>query len=127
MKYLFVAVLLICALVAEAQVTAQWRGPERDGIYQGENLLTQWPADGPAMLWNAQGIGTGYSSAVCDGKSIFVTGMKGKEDVMTCLSTEGKTIWQTPMGEAFDGPFPDTRTTPTVDGDRVYEIGRAHV
>ncbi len=26
---------------------AQWRGPERDGIYPDKGLLKQWPAEGP--------------------------------------------------------------------------------
>jgi outer membrane protein assembly factor BamB len=48
--------------------------------------------------------------------------MKDSKDVMTCLSLDGKTLWQTPIGDAWSGPFPDTRTTPTVDGDQVYAI-----
>ncbi len=122
MKHLILSICLLITLSTTAQITAQWRGPNRDGIYPATNLPEQWPADGIPMLWSAEGIGTGYSSAVCDGKNIFVTGMKDSKDVMTCLSLDGKILWQTPIGEAWSGPFPDTRTTPTVDGERVYAI-----
>ncbi|MEI6436375.1 MAG: PQQ-binding-like beta-propeller repeat protein [Bacteroidota bacterium] len=122
MKNLTAIIFMLVALHATAQITAQWRGPERNGIFPGNNLPEQWPADGPAMLWSAEGIGKGYSSAVSDGKNIFVTGMKEKMDVMSCLSMDGKILWQTPVGDAWNGPFPETRTTPTVDGDRVYAI-----
>ncbi|MCX6277736.1 MAG: PQQ-like beta-propeller repeat protein [Bacteroidetes bacterium] len=122
MKHLTAIIFMLIALHSTAQITAQWRGPNRDGIFPGNNLPDQWTADGPAMLWSAEGIGKGYSSAVSDGKNIFVTGMKEKMDVMTCLSMDGKILWQTPIGEAWNGPFPETRTTPTVDGDRVYAI-----
>ncbi|MCK9203580.1 MAG: hypothetical protein M0P58_03965 [Bacteroidales bacterium] len=59
-----------------SQVNAQWRGPERSDIYPGKGLLTSWPEKGPALLWPASDIGKGYSSAVCDGNAIYVTGMK---------------------------------------------------
>ena len=36
-----------------------WRGPNRDGISPETGLLTEWPADGPPLLWTANGIGTG--------------------------------------------------------------------
>ncbi len=122
MKHLFCLCFLLVTLNLSAQVSAQWRGTERDGIYPGDGLAEKWPAEGPAMLWSAEGIGTGYSSAVSDGKQIFVTGKKESQDMMTCLSTDGKILWQTKFGPAWDGPFPETRTTPTVDGDRVYAI-----
>ena len=122
MKHLTLIICLLITLHATAQINAQWRGPNRDGIYQATNLPEQWPAEGIPLLWSAEGIGTGYSSAVCNGKNIFVTGMKDSKDVMSCLSLDGKIVWQTPIGDAWSGPFPDTRTTPTVDGERVYAI-----
>lgn len=105
-----------------SQITAQWRGPGRDGIYPATGFKTPWPENGPELLWSAQGIGTGYSSAVADQEHIFITGMKDKLDVMSCFSMDGKLLWQTTIGPSFDGSFPDTRTTPAVDGDRVYAI-----
>lgn len=128
MKKFLVVACLVFSVHTFAQITAQWRGPERSGAYPAAGLVDTWPAGGPATLWSAEGIGTGYSSAVADSSQIYVTGMKGTKDVMTCLSLDGKTRWQTEVGPAFDGPFPDTRTTPTVDGDRVYTItGLGHV
>ena len=32
----------------------------------------------------------------------------------------GKILWQTPMGRAWNGSFPESRATPTVEGNRVY-------
>ena len=34
----------------------QWRGPARDGKAVGEQLLTEWPAEGPKLLWMAGGM-----------------------------------------------------------------------
>ena len=122
MKYLFFLCFLILSLHVNAQVFAQWRGPERDGTYPENNLREEWPANGPSMLWSADGIGTGFSSPVSDGNNIFVTGLMKKMDVLSCLTMNGKIIWQTPFGDAWDGSFPETRTTPTIEGGRAYVI-----
>lgn len=37
--------------IATVSAQSQWRGPNRDGIYPEPNLLKEWPADGPKMLW----------------------------------------------------------------------------
>jgi len=104
------------------QSSAQWRGPDRSGVYAETGLLKEWPADDPVMLWSAEGIGKGFSSAVSDGKAVYVTGMKDSTDVLTAISTEGKILWQTPFGPSWSGSFPDTRCTPTVDGDFIYLV-----
>src|SRR5262249_8790211 len=31
----------------------QWRGPHRDGVIHAPDLLTEWPDNGPAQLWQA--------------------------------------------------------------------------
>jgi outer membrane protein assembly factor BamB len=105
-----------------SQVTAQWRGPERNGIYQETGLLKVWPESGPAMVWSATGIGSGFSSVVCDGKNIYTTGMISAKDVLSAFSLDGKLLWQTPFGNSWTGSFPDTRTTPTVEGENIYVI-----
>jgi outer membrane protein assembly factor BamB len=121
-KTIFSFYLLFLCYTGFSQVTAQWRGPQRDGIYPETGLLKVWPAEGPKLLWSAQGFGTGYSSAACDGKNIYVTGMINSKDVLTALTLDGKILWQTPYGASWTGSFPDTRGTPTVDGDKIYLV-----
>jgi outer membrane protein assembly factor BamB len=122
MKILFTFFVFFLFSAVSAQVPAQWRGPERDGVYPGTGLLSAWPADGPPLSWSVAGLGTGYSSAVSDGKSVYVTGMKDDQDVLTALTPEGKVKWQVPFGPSWNKSFPDTRCTPTVDGDRIYVV-----
>ncbi|MFN3486986.1 MAG: polyvinylalcohol dehydrogenase, partial [Planctomycetota bacterium] len=38
----------------------QWRGPRRDGISGETGLLPRWPAEGPRLLWKAEGLGRGW-------------------------------------------------------------------
>jgi outer membrane protein assembly factor BamB len=41
---------------------------------------------------------------------------------MYCLDTQGHFQWKTPFGAAYTKSFPESRTTPTVDGDKVYAV-----
>lgn len=122
MKTILIILLTFNFITGFTQITAQWRGAGRDGIYPSEGVATEWPAEGPEMVWQTSGIGTGYASAVADDAQIYVTGKKEDKDVMTSLSLDGKILWQTTVGPAFDGSYPESRSTPTVDGDRVYAI-----
>ena len=118
---IIISVFLITALTF-SQSISQWRGPQRDGIYPETGLLSVWPEDGPELLWSADDIGKGYSSAVSDGKTVFVTGMKGQSDYLTALDLSGKILWQTEFGPSWTGSFPESRCTPTVEGDYVYVL-----
>jgi outer membrane protein assembly factor BamB len=103
----------------------QWRGPNRDGISKETGLLTQWPAEGPPLVWKATGAGTGYSSLAISGGRIFTMGVRqGRENVIAFDVNTGKEVWATPHGGVFkndrgDGP----RGTPTVDGNRLFALG----
>jgi len=123
MKKLFVLLLpLFLTLNIAAQVISQWRGPNRDGVYPETGLLTRWPAEGPALLWSAPGIGKGYSSAVTDGKVLFVTGMKDSTDYLTSMNLKGEILWQVPFGPSWNSSFPETRCTPTLADGSVYVL-----
>jgi outer membrane protein assembly factor BamB len=102
----------------------QWRGPERTGISQETGLLKQWPPSGPAALWSGAGLGEGYGSMAVKGNQLFVQGLKGRDSVVTSLGrTDGKILWTRVIGPGRDndrGPGP--RSTPTVDGDRVFVL-----
>lgn len=107
--------------VIEAQ-SAQWRGPNRDGTYTETPLLNQWPEDGPAKLFVTKDIGKGYSSAVATKELIYVTGIKDTIEYLTALDHTGKMIWQQPYGRCWHKTFPESRCTPTVDGNMIYVL-----
>lgn len=101
---------------------AQWRGPLRNGIYPDSSLLKQWPEDGPEKLFVTKGIGKGYSSTVATKDFLYVTGIKDTIEYLTALDHNGNTIWQKPFGRCWHNTFPESRCTPTVDGDRIYVL-----
>lgn len=102
--------------------SAQWRGANRDGKYTDTSLLNQWPEEGPEKLFVAEDIGKGYSSAVATKDFIYVTGIKDTLEYLTALDHSGKIVWQQPYGRCWHKTFPESRCTPTVDGDRVYVL-----
>jgi len=103
----------------------QWRGPKRDGISGERGLLKDWPAAGPPVAWRATGSGTGYSSFSAAKGRLYTLGARtGTEYLMAYDAESGKKLWEIPHGRRFsndqgDGP----RSTPTVDGDRLYTFG----
>jgi len=121
---------LVTAAVTTAAASAaddwpQWRGPRRDGVSAESGLLKQWPPSGPPLAWQATGAGQGYSSFAVSGGRLFSLGARqGTEHVFALDAASGKRLWDVTNGQRFqndrgDGP----RSTPTVDGDRVYVFG----
>jgi outer membrane protein assembly factor BamB len=102
----------------------QWRGPLRNGISSETGLSKQWPANGPAVAWKISNLGEGYGSVSLKGDRLYVQGTSGAASAVFCLNrADGKAIWSTSLGphlkqDKGNGP----RSTPTLDGDRVYVL-----
>ena len=121
------AALALCASVTMQALEdwPQWRGPHRDGLSAEKNLLKSWPQGGPPLAWKAGGAGEGYSSFAVAGGRIFTLGARGDREYVVALdAATGKRLWEVDHGRRFtndrgDGP----RSTPTVDGGRLYVFG----
>jgi outer membrane protein assembly factor BamB len=120
MKYIlwsFCLLFLAFNLVAQP---VQFRGPARDGHFPEQGLLKTWPEEGPALLLETENIGKGWSTPVLTDEKIYVTGMIDTLDYLTALDMQGNILWQTSYGRSWNQSFPDTRSTPVVDADRIY-------
>jgi outer membrane protein assembly factor BamB len=103
----------------------QWRGPNRDSICTEKGLLTQWPAEGPKLLWQSKSIGLGYSTPVIANGRIYAMSWRGDQDgVWAANEADGNELWFTKIGEADKKiGYPDgSRCSPTVDGNRLYAL-----
>jgi len=100
----------------------QYNGPHRDNTSTETGLLKQWPAGGPKLLWTARGIGEGYSTVAVAGGLIYITGNVGRDTVITALDLDGKVTWRARNGPAYRRDKPGTRSTPTIDGGRLYHM-----
>jgi outer membrane protein assembly factor BamB len=106
----------------------QWRGTNRDGSSNETGLLKEWPKDGPKLLWQVKEIDFGYSTPAVVGDRIYLLSNKGKNDefVKALALKDGSEVWSKRIGKVGpnQGPqYPGARSTPTVDGDRIYALG----
>ncbi len=127
MKNLIVKKLLLttfgifCFLSSYSQVIDEFRGVGRTGIYNQETgLLKEWPADGPEMLWSIEDIPIGHSSLSSAYNMLYFTGRRDTVAVLTALDLNGKIKWQTDFGRAWNAAFPNSRSTPTIENERLY-------
>lgn len=102
----------------------QWRGPERNGMSTDTNLLDGWPEGGPPLAWKVSGVGGGYSSVAVTGGRIFTMGdLEDGQYVFALNQSDGRQLWKARVGQTWEDQYLGSRSTPTVDGDRVYAIG----
>lgn len=120
-----VAVVLTSVVAAGTAMAAdspQFRGPNRDGKFQDTGLLQAWPGGGPPVAWTATGLGAGYSSVSVVGDTIYAAGMlAGNQGYIFMLDLDGNEIDRFPYGEETPtSNAPGARSTPTIEGDRLY-------
>ena len=100
-------------------------GPDLDGT-SCEPLRTPWPADGLAVAWHAA-VGEGYSAPTVVGDRVLVFDRVGDEARLVARSTtDGAELWTSTWAstyEDFYGYSGGPRTSPVVDGDRVFAFG----
>ncbi len=106
---------------AEPPSWPRFHGPTGDNISPDTGLLAKWPKEGPKLLWTAKDLGEGFSSVALAGGRIYTNGNKDDKTTITALDLDGKVLWQRPNGAAWSGGRPGTRSTPTIDGDCLYD------
>jgi len=114
----------LCAV--QADDWPNWNGSHHDGISRETGFADAWPKDGLPIEWTCE-IGTGFSSMSVAGERLFAMGHKDGEETVWCLNRRtGQVLWSHKYpGELIPnlhegGPC----ATPTVDGDRVYTVGK---
>jgi outer membrane protein assembly factor BamB len=93
-------------------------------------LAESWPASGPERLWTRE-LGEGYSSILAEAGRLYTMYREAGEEVVICLdAATGETLWEYRYEEEThprhlsgynDGP----RSTPVIDGDRLFTVGVA--
>jgi outer membrane protein assembly factor BamB len=111
----------------------QWRGPNRDGVWNETGIMESFPPAGLKIAWRAR-VGPGYSSPVVAQGRVYVTDSqvfrpKARERVLCFDAKTGQNLWTHSYEAdyadwAFDpkNPF-GPRPTPIVSGSRVFTLG----
>jgi len=139
-KY-WVTFAMLLTVTARADDWPQWLGPRRDGVWRENGVVDRMPKGGPPIRWRAP-VGGGYAGPAVAGGRVFVTDWAptgdgkaspdatgrrvraGRERVHCLRESDGSVLWT----HQYDCPYgidyaAGPRTTPVVDGDRVYAYG----
>lgn len=121
MVRLFQTVLFTFFCIAlTAQDVAQWRGPNRNGIYNETGLMNKWPDSGPKMIWHYDDLGEGFTSAAVTSTGIYTTGMVDGEGYIYALDLKGNLLWKKEYGPEWTESHFGVRSTPLVIKDKLY-------
>jgi outer membrane protein assembly factor BamB len=111
------AAMLVQALPSSGSETdgsprwPEFHGPGRTNISPEKGLLKKWPEGGPRLIWKYSQCGDGYSGVTIAQGMIF-----------TAVDMDGKLLWKSPNGPAWQGASPGSRTMPTYDDGAVYQM-----
>ncbi|MFP6598756.1 MAG: PQQ-binding-like beta-propeller repeat protein [Candidatus Hydrogenedentota bacterium] len=102
-------------------------GPNSNATSQELGILTEWPREGPPILWSRP-IGESYGAPVISKGRLVLFHRIGDHEVIECVDAlNGSRVhWQ--HGYPTDyvdryGYNGGPRSSPTIDGDRVYTFG----
>src|SRR5437016_262678 len=126
------SIAALAATVLRAGDWPQYRGPSHDGI-STETIRTNWSKQAPREVWKIP-LDPGLSSfAIAGGKAFTLVRTPGSQPTTEyCVALDsgtGEKLWAPPIGVADypyggvgDGSGYGPRSTPTVEGDRVYVL-----
>ncbi len=101
-------------------------GPTRDSKSSEKGILTEWPADGPRIVWQ-RSIGTSYGIGSISRGRMFQFDRHGGQARLSCLNAETGDLlwkWEYPTDyRDFYGYNNGPRCSPVIDDDRVYIFG----
>lgn len=127
----------VAMLSAAAADWPAYRGANHDGISQEKLVAKSWPASGPKSLWKTPTPGGFSSLTVAGGRAYTVVARNvdgaSREVLLALDAGTGKEAWAAPLSVAkFDGGGNSgtkdndggdgPRSTPAVDGGRVYAL-----
>lgn len=130
----FACLIVIGALAGAGQILAddwlQWRGPNRADRSAETGLLKVWPEGGPSQLWTNSNTGLGYGGISVAQGTVFTMGSRDETEFLIAIDAQtGKEKWAAKMGPLLENGWGNgPRSTPTIDGDRVYAMsGQGHL
>ena len=120
----FIVMTAISGMALNAQDWSKWRGNNHDAVVKDASINLDWTKKRPALLWTFREAGSGYSSPVIVGTTLYMSGATdGSEFAFAMDAQTGNLKWKQAFGEKYvqdrgDGP----RGTIAVDGDKLYLI-----
>ncbi|GHU54158.1 polyvinylalcohol dehydrogenase [Bacteroidia bacterium] len=128
MKKILPLFLVLCLFVVTGcnngegnkQENSQWRGQNRDGVYNEKGLLKQWPEAGPELAWSFEGLGEGHTSVAIANNKIYITGMTDSIGNLYIFDLQGNLLQKKEYGFEWNTNFNGTRSTVNVNDGKLY-------
>ena len=104
----------------------QWMGPDLTGVSAESGWLSDWSSAEPQQTWTSE-IGIGFSSvSIASGRLYTMGNLNGTESVYCFDAATGELIWKHSypcklVANLYEG---GPGSTPTVDGEFVYAVGK---
>jgi len=117
---LLVILGFLTPMLSMSQITTQWRGEERRGMYPDKQLLQIWPSGGPALIRIYENIGNGYGSPTISGDILYITGEINDSAFLFAFDPDGTLLWKSDFGNEWVVNYQGSRCAPTVIDDLVY-------
>lgn len=113
-----------CTAIDVTADWGQWRGPNRDGVSSLARIQKTWPEGGPTEVWRRP-IGEGFSGlSIANSRVFTMYSTESDEFVVGLDAVDGREVWKRRTGSRYTQTYGNgPRSTPTVDGDRVYVLG----
>jgi outer membrane protein assembly factor BamB len=103
-----------------------WRGPNRDGLSTETGLRKSWPAAGPTLAWQTQGLGPGFSLAI-SGNRIYTMGDRGDGQYVLALNlSDGQQVWSMKIGPAWSEDTGRSGSARNSNGRRIKCVRDRH-
>lgn len=126
-------ILLLSSMTSVlAQDVPHWpafHGPDRSNKSLETGLLSEWPGEGPELLWTVSGLGKGYTTVSLADGYLFTAGTGDQQTLVFAYDLQGKLLWKKPNGGSWETEMSHARTyngarsTPTYSEGVVYHLG----
>jgi outer membrane protein assembly factor BamB len=127
-RYLTLAFFMVYLLTGTVLLAADWpafRGSFGDGISIEKLGNKDWKAKAPTLLWKVALTDGGYAGPAVAGGKVFIIDHSGKNDVVRALDLQtGAEQWQYAYADTAVANNGFARSTPVIDGRRVYTLSR---
>lgn len=119
-------VFLLCLGVGLGADWPRFLGPTGDGKSPETGVVTHWGPCGPPVVWHRP-LGTGYGIGSVSGGRFFQFDRHQDQARLTCLDARtGKFLWKFEYPTEYEdmlGYNNGPRSSPVIDGSRVYLFG----
>jgi outer membrane protein assembly factor BamB len=120
-KNIFVMVVMSLLIhSAMGQTVYKWRGNDHSGIYDGKNLLREWPEAGPALVWEFEGVGDGFGSPAITTDRLYIMGAIEGIGYLFAFDLKGKLLWKKEYAPEWTKSYPGARSCPTIIDNLIY-------